>query len=100
MLTHLDQCAWHHCRNANGQEAALNLDADISPEEMQMMKAMGIPFGFDTTQVGFDFPDSLVCFLLEICDLLLSKQKHQLSSLPLLATLHHYLTGLGCRERM
>lgn len=26
------------------------LDADITPEEMQMMQAMGIPFGFDTTQ--------------------------------------------------
>ena len=44
------------CRAANGQEtngeeAALKLDADISPEEMQMMQAMGIPFGFNTTQV-------------------------------------------------
>lgn len=26
------------------------LDADLSPEEIQMMISMGIPFGFDTTQ--------------------------------------------------
>jgi hypothetical protein len=25
------------------------LDADVTPEEMQMMAAMGIPFTFDTT---------------------------------------------------
>ena len=31
--------------------APLDLDADISAEEMQMMQAMGIPFGFNTTQV-------------------------------------------------
>ena len=30
---------------------AIDLDADISPEEMQMMQAMGIPTGFDTTHV-------------------------------------------------
>lgn len=28
-----------------------SLDADISAAEMQMMQAMGIPFGFNTTQV-------------------------------------------------
>ena len=28
----------------------VDFDADITPEEMQMMAAMGIPFGFDTTQ--------------------------------------------------
>ena len=33
------------------QPAELNFDADITPEEMQMMAGMGIPFGFDTTQV-------------------------------------------------
>ncbi len=43
---------------ANGGEAApLNLDADISPEEIAMMKSMGIPFGFDTTQV-YSLPPS------------------------------------------
>lgn len=61
--------AWH-CRDGHADEPAkpakqpriedqviaeeavpLSLDADISPEEMQMMQAMGIPFGFDTTQV-------------------------------------------------
>lgn len=26
------------------------LDAELTPEEIQMMMAMGIPFGFDTTQ--------------------------------------------------
>ena len=42
------------CRDAHAGDdmpAPLSLDADISPEEMQMMQAMGIPFGFDTTQV-------------------------------------------------
>ena len=29
---------------------AVPLDAELSPEEIQMMMAMGIPFGFDTTQ--------------------------------------------------
>lgn len=33
------------------QPQDLNFDADITPEEMQMMASMGIPFGFDTTQV-------------------------------------------------
>ncbi len=33
------------------QPPELNFDADITPEEMQMMATMGIPFGFDTTQV-------------------------------------------------
>eukprot|EP00798_Chlamydomonas_sp_ICE-L_P025922 gene25922-11598_t len=28
----------------------VNLDADLTPEEIQMMQAMGIPFAFDTTQ--------------------------------------------------
>jgi U4/U6.U5 tri-snRNP-associated protein 3 len=28
----------------------VELDAELSPEEIQMMMAMGIPFGFDTTQ--------------------------------------------------
>ena len=28
----------------------MDLDAGVTPEEMQMMAAMGIPFGFDTTQ--------------------------------------------------
>ncbi len=28
----------------------MDFDADITPEEMQMMAGMGIPFGFDTTQ--------------------------------------------------
>lgn len=31
-------------------EKDVQLDADLSPEEIQMMIAMGIPFGFDTTQ--------------------------------------------------
>ncbi|KAK9839979.1 hypothetical protein WJX74_001425 [Apatococcus lobatus] len=37
----------------------LNFDADITPEEMQMMAGMGIPFGFDTTQ-GKDLKDDKV----------------------------------------
>jgi U4/U6.U5 tri-snRNP-associated protein 3 len=28
----------------------VTLDAELTPEEVQMMVAMGIPFGFDTTQ--------------------------------------------------
>jgi U4/U6.U5 tri-snRNP-associated protein 3 len=28
----------------------VDLGGDITPEEMQMMMAMGIPFGFETTQ--------------------------------------------------
>lgn len=28
----------------------IDFTADITPEEMQMMQAMGIPFGFDTTK--------------------------------------------------
>ena len=36
------------------QAPDLNFDADITPEEMQMMASMGIPFGFDTTQVNTD----------------------------------------------
>jgi U4/U6.U5 tri-snRNP-associated protein 3 len=28
----------------------LDLNADLSAEEIQMMQAMGIPFGFDTTK--------------------------------------------------
>ncbi len=28
----------------------VDFDADITPEEMQMMQSFGIPFGFDTTQ--------------------------------------------------
>ena len=28
----------------------LDLNADLSAEEVQMMQAMGIPFGFDTTK--------------------------------------------------
>ena len=34
----------------------MDLDAGVTPEEMQMMAAMGIPFGFDTTQ-GIDRGD-------------------------------------------
>ena len=32
----------------------VDFDADISPEEMAVMQAMGIPFLFDTTQVCED----------------------------------------------
>ena len=38
------------------QAPDLNFDADITPEEMQMMASMGIPFGFDTTQVIYRQP--------------------------------------------
>lgn len=31
-------------------DVQVDLDVDISPAEIQMMAAMGIPFGFDTTQ--------------------------------------------------
>ena len=41
------------------QPAELNFDADITPEEMQMMAGMGIPFGFDTTQVWLLFPSHM-----------------------------------------
>ena len=37
-------------------EPEVDLDAGVTPEEMQMMAAMGIPFGFDTTQ-GVDRKD-------------------------------------------
>ena len=37
----------------------VNLGGDITPEEMQMMMSMGIPFGFDTTQASF--PDASFC---------------------------------------
>lgn len=37
-------------------EPEVDLDAGVTPEEMQMMAAMGIPFGFDTTQ-GIDRGD-------------------------------------------
>lgn len=39
--------------------APLNLDADISPEEMQMMQSMGIPFGFNTTQASSETASAL-----------------------------------------
>ena len=32
-------------------EREIDFDADISPEEMSIMQAMGIPFLFDSTQV-------------------------------------------------
>jgi hypothetical protein len=32
------------------QAPAMNMDADLTPEEIQMMQAMGIPFAFSTTQ--------------------------------------------------
>ncbi len=31
-------------------EGGIDLAADLTPEEIQMMQAMGIPFSFDTTQ--------------------------------------------------
>jgi U4/U6.U5 tri-snRNP-associated protein 3 len=34
----------------NGKAGGINLTADMTPEELQMMQAMGIPFSFDTTQ--------------------------------------------------
>jgi U4/U6.U5 tri-snRNP-associated protein 3 len=34
----------------NNQDNAVALDAELSAEEIQMMMAMGIPFGFDSTQ--------------------------------------------------
>ena len=45
---------------APDQPPELNFDADITPEEMQMMATMGIPFGFDTTQVLIDALPMLV----------------------------------------
>ena len=33
------------------QPVDIDFDADITPEEMQMMQSMGMPFVFDTTQV-------------------------------------------------
>ena len=35
----------------------VNLGGDITPEEMQMMMSMGIPFGFDTTQASTAAPN-------------------------------------------
>ena len=46
---------------AASQPQDLNFDADITPEEMQMMASMGIPFGFDTTQVMI--PALIACSL-------------------------------------
>ena len=34
----------------NNQDNVVALDAELSAEEIQMMMAMGIPFGFDSTQ--------------------------------------------------
>lgn len=34
----------------NNQDKVVALDAELSAEEIQMMMAMGIPFGFDSTQ--------------------------------------------------
>ena len=39
------------------QPLDIDFDADITADEMQMMQSMGIPFGFDTTQVS-----ALRCF--------------------------------------
>lgn len=33
-----------------GRQGGVDLTADLTPEEIQMMQAMGIPFSFDTTQ--------------------------------------------------
>lgn len=37
-------------KESSVQPRDIDFDADISPEEMQMMQSMGIPFLFDTTQ--------------------------------------------------
>ena len=43
-------------REPSVQPLDIDFDADITPEEMQMMQTMGIPFLFDTTQVSSAFP--------------------------------------------